>query len=287
MQKKILILSLTFILLSLSSCQNKQTPKADDKVQAKTVSFCIDILGPREPIFTEPVTTALMELAKTDIRLIKQICKEKSEYSQQLMLCANQSDLIIAGPLMAEELTEVAAKFPDKFFILLDFPAKGKNIASIIFSEEDMAKRALTICLNNSKTKKIGALFMGVPDSPLSVVLTHSLQPARIDFVKVFEKSSEVLKKIRSWEKEQIDFIFIDKAPYLEETISSLSKDKTRTVQIVCPRIILPPDQLTPVLATIEKNYKPILTKLVTAFLKEKNSAQIYLVNDFISVLTR
>jgi hypothetical protein len=75
--------------------------------------------------------------------------------------------------------------------------------------------------------------------------------------------------------------------PYLEDIITTLSKEKISNLQVVCPRIILPTKQSSVVFATIEKNYQPILEQLINEFKNKEIKPQTYLVSDFISVLTR
>jgi hypothetical protein len=287
LKKLISFIFIAILLISHVSCQKKQIANPLNNKQGVSVSFCIDILDAQEPIFTKPVLEALEKMEKSGlIKLYKQICDNKAEYTRKLSLCAQNSDLIIAGPLMKEELVETSELFPNKFFILLDFPAKGSNIASIVFREEDMAKRALIICQNNSKTKKIGAIFPGDPDSSLSIVLKHSLTVTKMDFIPVGTKSFLVLEKIKSWNLSQIDFIYLARASYLEEVITSLSKEVNSNLQVVCPRIILT-DKTSPVFATIEKNYQPILEQLINEFSKKEIKPETYLVSDFISVLNQ
>lgn len=287
MKKLISLIFITSLLISLSACQKKQRFHSSPDKTGISVSFCSDILGEEEPIFTKPVLTIMESMANTGIiRLTKQVCTNKADYINQLSVCAQSSDLIFGGALMAEELIEVSHLFPNKFFVLLDFPAKGSNIASVLFREEDMLKRAMTICLNNSKTKKIGALFPGDPTTSLSIVLKNTI-PALVDFIPLDSSSEFTINKLNSFSQNQVDFVYLAKAPYLEDVVASLAKDNKTGIQLVCPRIILSPGQSSVVFATIEKNYQPILYSLIKAYETKQIKAQTYFSSDFISVLTR
>ena len=78
----------------------------------------------------------------------------------------NNFDLIIATSYTAQDaMEEIATKFPKIKFAIIDTEAKGDNISSLLFKEEEGSFLVGSIAGMMSKTKKIG--FIGALDIPL------------------------------------------------------------------------------------------------------------------------
>jgi hypothetical protein len=292
MRKKVFFRLLPVLLLiSLffwSACQPKNTQPTMNKKKNLSVSFCIDILGENEPIFTKPLLNTLLSFEKRDdLQLQTVLCQNRSDYLEGLTICAKNSDFVIAGSLMAEEVREIATHYPDNYFILFDFSLPGKNIISVVFPEEGMAKIAWDSSIQQSKTKKIGAIFPGNPEHPLSVLLQDIWKLGSVDFVPFDASASSVIKTLQRFQQEKIDFVYLAKASYLEDAILTLSKEEGNNLHLVCPRVILNPEQSSVVTCQIEKNYDAILKNLFQDYRAGALKAKTYFVSDFTSVLTK
>jgi hypothetical protein len=285
MNKKIIVqLLIGLVLWNSYGCTKKTSVPIPAENQIR-VGMVIDILGTQEPIFTKPVVSLLQEMEKTGkIVLSLQTCSHKAEYEKNLILLSETNHLIIVGPLFAKEVAKIAPLYPYKHFISLDFPVKGPNITSLLFREEDMALRGLTLCRNQSKTKKIGAIFQGDPGSSFSVVLTDTIPEARTLFIPFGSSSSRMLEAIKEISLPPIDFVYIGQASYLEEMITIFFKNNQSNLGIVCPKLIIS-EKITPIFATIEKNYTPSLTKLIDEYRAKKQLPSLLFVSDFSSVL--
>lgn len=291
MKKKSIWFLTSFLLLFLflnSSCSRETIQEEDLKKKNISVSFCIDILGVNEPIFTKPLLDILGTLEKRGELTLQIVeCQNRSEYEKRLSQCAKTTDLVVAGPMMAEATRETAKLFPDKYFVLFDFYLPGNNIIPVVFEEDKMAKTALDICKNHSKTKKVAAIFPGNPDSPLSIFLNRIWKDGTVDFVPYDASVGSVLMILKRFQDNHIDFVYLAKASYLEDTLLALSKEQNRNMQVVCPRIILSKEQTSVVFCQIEKNFDPILKEILQDYKDGQLTSKNYFVRDFNTILTK
>jgi basic membrane protein A and related proteins len=93
--------------------------------------------------------------------------KSASDYQPNLTVLANKEyDLIFAiGFLMAKDVNEVAARFPQRHFAIIDAVVDQPNVASVTFKEEDGSFLAGAAAAMASKTHQIA--FLGGIDIPL------------------------------------------------------------------------------------------------------------------------
>ncbi|MGD0472489.1 MAG: BMP family ABC transporter substrate-binding protein [Candidatus Velthaea sp.] len=93
--------------------------------------------------------------------------KSASDYQPNLTVLANKEyDLIFAiGFLMAKDLNETAARFPQRRFAIIDAVVDQPNVASVTFKEEDGSFLAGAAAAMVSKTHQIA--FLGGIDIPL------------------------------------------------------------------------------------------------------------------------
>lgn len=89
------------------------------------------------------------------------------DYQPNLSVFATQHyDTIVAvGFLMANDLAEVAQRWPDRHFAIVDAVVDRPNVASITFKEQDGSFLAGALAAMVTKTKTIG--FLGGIDVPL------------------------------------------------------------------------------------------------------------------------
>lgn len=287
MKKMISGLVFVSLLFSYTACQKKINPVLSPP-SGTPITFCIDILGKEEPIFTQPVLKLLAEMEKEQIiTLHLESCQNKADYIETLTRIAKTTSFVITGALMAEEVATVASLYPNCSFLVLDFPMDSTNVSSLVFREEDMAKRAMALGRNQSTTKKIGAMFLGEKEASLSKALWEVCQPAEVSFLSLENSSQQAFDRLQLWKKEGIDFVYLARAPYLESIVLSESKTKSKPIQIICPRLILPEENQKTVFAFLEKNYRPLLEKILKDMVHQKKQGQIYWSTDFSLVLTR
>jgi len=93
--------------------------------------------------------------------------KSASDYQPNLTVLANKEyDLIFAiGFLMAKDVSEVAARFPQRHFAIVDAVVDQPNVASVTFKEEDGSFLAGAAAAMASKTHQVA--FLGGIDIPL------------------------------------------------------------------------------------------------------------------------
>ena len=93
--------------------------------------------------------------------------KSASDYQPNLTVLANKEyDLIFAiGFLMAKDVNEVASRFPQRRFAIIDAVVEQPNVASVTFKEEDGSFLAGAAAAMASKTRQVA--FLGGIDIPL------------------------------------------------------------------------------------------------------------------------
>ncbi|MFB9243168.1 BMP family ABC transporter substrate-binding protein [Massilia antarctica] len=104
---------------------------------------------------------------ETNIKYIEAQASSDTQAEQVLRgLARKKLDLIAAvGFSQTQAVQKVAQEFPNVRFVLIDAVAKGSNINSILFKEEEGSYLAGVAAAMASKSKKIG--FVGGMDIPL------------------------------------------------------------------------------------------------------------------------
>ena len=84
---------------------------------------------------------------------------DQAAYVPNLIAAAEQGQLAVAvGFLLTDAVTEVAAQFPDKSFVLIDSVVEGDNVRSVLFKEDQLGYLAGIIAGKTTKTNKIGVI---------------------------------------------------------------------------------------------------------------------------------
>ena len=93
--------------------------------------------------------------------------RSAADYQPNLTAFANQpiDEIYAIGFLMQKDLAEVAERFPQKHFAIIDAIVDRPNVASVTFKEEDGSFLAGALAAMVSKTKTIA--FLGGIDIPL------------------------------------------------------------------------------------------------------------------------
>ena len=104
---------------------------------------------------------------ETGIKYIEAQASSDTQAEQVLRgLARKKLDLIAAiGFSQTQAVQKVAAEFPNVRFVLIDGTAKGNNVNSVLFKEEEGSYLVGLAAAMASKTKKIG--FVGGMDIPL------------------------------------------------------------------------------------------------------------------------
>jgi basic membrane protein A len=105
--------------------------------------------------------------AETGIDYAEFEITNEGQRDQALRRMAQRSDIVVAvGFAFSTPLEKVAAEFPDKKFVIIDYAIEGKpNIRSVVFKEHEGSFLVGMAAALASKTGKVG--FVGGMDIPL------------------------------------------------------------------------------------------------------------------------
>ncbi|MGL6063579.1 MAG: BMP family lipoprotein [Fusobacteriaceae bacterium] len=153
------LISVFIMLFSLSSVNYAKEIK---------VGLLLSMGGLGDKSFNDSAYAGLLR-AEKDFK-IKTKYIEPSSWSEDAMFLnefvENDFDLIIATSYTTQDaLEEIAIKYPKIKFAIIDTEAKGDNIASLMFKEEEGSFLVGALAGMMSKSKKIG--FIGAADIPL------------------------------------------------------------------------------------------------------------------------
>jgi basic membrane protein A and related proteins len=132
------------------------------------VGLATDAGGLGDHSFADSANTGLQEAARTfKLRAVVLQSRSAADYQPNLMtFAANRFDLTIAGGYdQADDLREVAARFPQRQFAIIDAVVDAPNITSMTFRSEEGSFMAGALAALQSKTKTIG--FLGGIDVPI------------------------------------------------------------------------------------------------------------------------
>ncbi len=149
-------------VLAVTAC----APAAHDgRVQ---IGFATDAGGLGDHSFADSANAGLQEAVRRfGVRGVVLQSRSAADYQPNLMtLAAHRFNLIIAGGYdQADDLTEVAGRFPDSHFAIIDSVVDAPNVTSMTFKSEQGSFLAGALAAMQSKTKTIG--FLGGIDVPI------------------------------------------------------------------------------------------------------------------------
>jgi basic membrane protein A len=154
--------ALAFALLACAGCSRDAH---DGRVQ---IGFATDAGGLGDHSFADSANAGLQEAVRRfGVRGVVLQSRSAAEYQPNLMTLANHDfDLIIAGGYdQADDLIEVAGRFPQRHFAIIDSVVDEPNVTSMTFKSEEGSFLAGALAAMQSKTKIIG--FLGGIDVPL------------------------------------------------------------------------------------------------------------------------
>ena len=132
------------------------------------VGMVTDIGGLGDRSFNDSAYAGLQDCKKvtgTTIQVLQS--KSAADYQPNLTVLATQGfdEIFAIGFLMNRDLDEVAKRFPNRHFAIIDAVVADPNVESVTFKEEDGSFLAGALAALVSKTKTIA--FLGGMDIPL------------------------------------------------------------------------------------------------------------------------
>lgn len=180
--KRALVLMLTLIcVLSLTVLVSAKTLR---------VGMVTDVGGLGDQSFNDAAYRGLQMLEKefgAEITVIESAMM--TDYVVNLSALAEEGyDLVWAiGFLMQDALAEVAERFPDSKFGLIDSVVVSPNVASVTFKEQEGSFLVGVLAALKTKTNKVG--FVGGMDFPI----IHKFEVGFIQGVKTINPNAEVI----------------------------------------------------------------------------------------------
>jgi basic membrane protein A len=136
----------------------------DGRIQ---VGFATDAGGLGDHSFSDSANAGLQEAVRRfGIRGVVLQSRSAADYQPDLITFANHRfNLIIAGGYdQADDLSDIAARYPNEHFAIIDAVVDAPNVTSMTFKSEEGSFLAGALAAMQSKTKTIG--FLGGIDVP-------------------------------------------------------------------------------------------------------------------------
>lgn len=160
-----IIISITFISISGCNRQEKAEPTDPNK---KSVGLILAIGGLGDNSVNDSAFAGLKR-AKQELSVdVKHLePRETAEFAEHLRLFAEKkTNLIIGvGSSMKVPIEMIAPEYPDSIFAIIDVPATGENVLSLVFREHEGAYLAGQVSALMTQSQKVG--FIGGMDIPL------------------------------------------------------------------------------------------------------------------------
>ena len=144
------------------------TPVAAAPIAAPKLAVVYDAGGKFDKSFNQSASEGAMRFKKeTNISYIEAQASSDTQAEQVMRgLARKKLDLIAAvGFSQTQAVQKVAQEFPNVRFVIIDAVAKGANISSVMFKEEEGSYLVGMAASIASKSKKLG--FVGGMDIPL------------------------------------------------------------------------------------------------------------------------
>lgn len=132
------------------------------------VGMVTDVGGLGDRSFNDSAYAGLQACKKTGGAQIQVLqSKSAADYQPNLTVFATQNfdEIFAIGFLMQQDLTEVAKRFPNRHFAIVDAVVPLPNVESVTFKEEDGSFLAGALAAMVTKTKTVA--FLGGMDIPL------------------------------------------------------------------------------------------------------------------------
>jgi basic membrane protein A len=144
-------------------CAGKQSASG-----AVRIGMVTDVGGLGDRSFNDSAYAGLIR-AKTELHVDTTVLQSRSaaDYQINLTVLANKEydEIFAIGFLMARDVTEVAERYPQRHFSIIDAVVDQPNVTSVTFKEEEGSLLAGALAAMTTKTKTIA--FLGGIDIPL------------------------------------------------------------------------------------------------------------------------
>ncbi|MFJ8051571.1 BMP family protein [Streptomyces luteogriseus] len=200
------------LALALSACGSTSTSGSSDSKGDKGLAIAYDVGGKGDQSFNDAAYAGLEQAKKefgyqtADVEPTEG--ETDADKEQRLVSLAKQghNPVIGVGYAYAAAVKGAAAKFPDTTFgIVDDSTINTKNVADLVFSEEQASYLAGVAAAKTSKSKVVG--FVGGVDIPL----IHKFQAGFAQGVKDTDPKVKVLSQYLTQTAEEGGFASPDK----------------------------------------------------------------------------
>ncbi|MDQ0715777.1 basic membrane protein A [Streptomyces luteogriseus] len=200
------------LALALSACGSTSTSGSSDSKGDKGLAIAYDVGGKGDQSFNDAAYAGLEQAKKefgyqtSDVEPTEG--ETNADKEQRLVSLAKQgyNPVIGVGYAYAAAVKGAAAKFPDTTFgIVDDATINTKNVADLVFSEEQASYLAGVAAAKTSKSKVVG--FVGGVDIPL----IHKFQAGFAQGVKDTDPKVKVLSQYLTQTAEEGGFASPDK----------------------------------------------------------------------------
>jgi basic membrane protein A len=202
------------LAVSATACGGTSSDAAGSKSDGKSkgVAIAYDVGGKGDQSFNDAATAGMDKAAK-DLKIGKKAVEPNdgesdADKAQRLTQLAKQgyNPVIGVGYAYAPAVKEVSAKYPKVTFgIVDDETVKAKNVADLVFSEQEASYLAGVTAAKTTKSKTVG--FVGGVDVPL----IHKFEAGFTQGVKDTNPKVKVVKQYLTEKAEDGGFTSPDK----------------------------------------------------------------------------
>ncbi|HZW52544.1 MAG TPA: BMP family ABC transporter substrate-binding protein [Candidatus Elarobacter sp.] len=157
------LVALAMVSMCVSGCAARQGAAGTVRIGMVT-----DVGGLGDRSFNDSAYAGLVR-AKNDLHVGTTVLQSRSaaDYQINMTVLANKEydEIFAIGFLMARDVTEVAERYPQRHFSIIDAVVDAPNVTSVTFKEEEGSFLAGALAAMTTKTKTIA--FLGGIDIPL------------------------------------------------------------------------------------------------------------------------
>lgn len=168
MNKQLSVLTALFLLLIMSACSNSTTNQSELENKKLQVGIMLSDAGLGDQSFSD-LGFAGLEKARDELNIEFDYLeiKDTKTYEAGLEeLVKQENDLIIGlGFSMQEAVEEIASKYPDRTFLLIDAQSELPNVFNVTFKEEEASYLIGAIAGMKTESNVVG--FIGGAKVPL------------------------------------------------------------------------------------------------------------------------